>query len=196
MKHARLFASITGFLVTGFYLVFTILAFLRYPTNYSPAANWLSDLGSRVLNPTGAVFYNTGILLTGLLVFLFFVGLSGVRIAGNRTQQTMLYLTQGFGVLGAVSIVMSGLYPIDLGRAHGFWSIALYVMLGTAFAFSVAALRYHQSWPRWLLALGVVVAMVDILSGVYGSSCLFEWVTVALLLLYVSSVALAVSALR
>jgi hypothetical protein len=60
----------------------------------------------------------------------------------------------------------------------------LYILLGTAFAFSVAALRYHPACPRWLLIVGASTAVVDILSGILHTVTVLEWVTVALLLCY------------
>ena len=53
----------------------------------------------------------------------------------------MLFLTQSFGILGAIAMLMSGLYPMNFFVLHSFFSTCLYVLLGTAFAFSVAALR-------------------------------------------------------
>jgi hypothetical membrane protein len=179
---------LAGVLLVLWYLSFALLAFLYYPSSYLPTTNWLSGLGSRNLNPHGAIFYNAGIMGTASFVFLFFVSLRQLRIPTNRKQKAMLLVTLGFGMLGAFSLMMSAVYPIDLPESHAFWSVSLYVMLGTAFAFSVAALRYHPACPRWLLASGIVVAAVDILSGVFGTSSLMEWVTVGLFLLYVLAI--------
>lgn len=61
-------------------------------------------------------------------------------------------------------------------------------MLGAAFAFSIPALSYHASCPRWLLGAGVLVVAVDIVSIVFGRQVM-EWITVALILFYVGAVA-------
>ncbi len=166
------------------YLAFTLLAFARYPQPFLPARNWLSDLGSGELNPAGAVFYNTGIILTGLLVALFFLGLSRLRMEGKRVQNSMVRVTQGFGLAGAFSMVMSAVYPIQYAAAHSLWSAGLYILLGTAFGFSVAALRYDPQVPRWLLALGILTALSAMLMGIFQTVTLIEWVTVPLFLVY------------
>jgi hypothetical protein len=57
-------------------------------------------------------------------------------------------------------------------------------LLGTAFAFSATALRYHPSFPKWVLAVGLFTAFVDILSGIYMEVTILEWLTVALFLFY------------
>ncbi len=147
-------------------------------------SNWLSDLGNADLNPHGALFYNIGIVAAGVVLVPFFLGLSQWKMGNNRTQNLMLRLTQGFGILGALALVMSGLYPINFPALHSFFSTSLYILLGTAFGFSVAALRYHATCPRWLLILGAITALVDILSGVFHTVYVLEWVTVSLFLCY------------
>ena len=190
MKPRYALSFVASMIAIVSYLTFALLAFSRYPSAFSPIANWLSDLGSAELNPRGAIFYNVGVVVTGLALALFFLGLSRWKTGDNQVQRVMLLLTQGFGILGAVSMIMSGFYPITLADIHGFLSIALYVLLGTAFAFSVAALRYHPECPRWLLAMGGVVALVDILSGIFHAVYALEWVTVTLFLCYVGLVSI------
>jgi hypothetical protein len=61
----------------------------------------------------------------------------------------------------------------------------LYIALGTAFAFSVAALRYHAQYPRWLLAFGALVAVVDMIAQIFFTDiCISEWIVVSFLLSY------------
>jgi D-arabinose 1-dehydrogenase-like Zn-dependent alcohol dehydrogenase len=57
--------------------------------------------------------------------------------------------------------------------------------LGTAFAFSVAALRYHPACPRWLLLVGASTALAALLYGIFHTVTALEWVTTALFLCYV-----------
>ncbi len=177
------FSAVTG--VIG-YLMFALIALANFPGTFSPLRNWLSDLGSYDLNPSGAIFYNIGIFATALLILVFFVGLSRWKLAGSKVQNRMLLLTQSFGFLGAVAMAFSALFPINIPASHQFLSISLYMLLGTAFVFSVAALRYHPHFPRWLLAFGLVTALADISSGVFNQTTFLEWVTVALFLSYVA----------
>ncbi len=177
---------ITGILAVLCYLAFTILAYSRYPLPYSPTSNWLSDLGNPSINPQGAIFYNIGIISTALLLIAFFLGLSVWKIEGNRVQVIMLRLTQAFGILGAFCMILSAIFPINLFKIHSFWSSSLYIMLSTAFIFSVAMLRYHQKVPRWLLILGISIALMVILTSFFPNVYLLEWITVFLLLSYVA----------
>ena len=182
-RHLSL-SFVTSLFAVVCYLTFALLAFAQYPLPYSPMSNWLSDLGNADLNPHGALFYNIGIVATGIVLLLFFLGLSRWKMENNRRQNLMLRLTQGFGILGALALVMSGLYPINFSALHSFFSICLYILLGTAFGFSVAALWYYPTYPRWILIMGALTALVDILSGVFHTVYVLEWVTVSLFLCY------------
>jgi hypothetical membrane protein len=184
MKRHLSLSFVTSLFAVLCYLTFALLAFAQYPLPYSPMRNWLSDLGNADLKPHGALFYNIGIVATGVVLLLFFLGLAKWKMENNRVQNLMLRLTQGFGILGSLALVMSGLFPINFSALHSFFSICLYILLGTAFGFSVAAIRYHPTCPRWLLILGALAALVDILSGVFHTVYVLEWVTVALFLCY------------
>jgi hypothetical membrane protein len=174
-------ASVFLLLIYG---LFTILSLLKFPAAYSPLNNWLSDLGNIQLNPDGAAFYNMGIVITGLALLPFFLGLSAWKMNGNRRQNAMLLLTQAFGCLGGLAMILSAVFPINIQGVHTFWSAALYILLGTAFAFSAAALRYEPRVPRWLLLLGILVTIEDFVWSLILNVFIVEWVTVALFLLY------------
>ncbi len=192
MKRAQFWIVL---LAVTLYGVFSLAAYLRFPSDFSPARNWLSDLGSAVLNPRGAWLYNLGVVLTGLLLLLFFLSLSTWRMQNRRVQNAMVRTTQVFGVMGSAAMVMSAVYPIHMPQ-HGFWSVALYVLIGTAFGFSIAALRYDPKIPFWVLAVGGVTAVTDIFSGFLHESTAIEWVTVGMFLVYVFLLGWASTRLR
>ncbi|HEY4914411.1 MAG TPA: hypothetical protein VIJ91_10910, partial [Candidatus Dormibacteraeota bacterium] len=65
------------------YVVFAVLAFSRYPADFSPMNNnWLSDLGNRNLNPRGADFYVWGCITAGVILGAFFLSLTPWRTTG------------------------------------------------------------------------------------------------------------------
>ncbi|MGA9397915.1 MAG: hypothetical protein WBV22_06600 [Anaerolineaceae bacterium] len=190
MKKYQSISFISGILVVLIYLTFALLAFIRYPLPYTPIRNWFSDLGNINLNPGGAIFYNTGIIATASLLILFFLGLSSWKMENKRVQNIMLLLSQGFGILGSICMIMSAIFPINIFKVHSFWSTSLYVMLSTAFVFSVAALRYHRNIPLWLLILGLSTALVVMLTSILQNVYILEWITVLLFLSYVFLVGL------
>jgi hypothetical protein len=183
MKRHLSFVSST--LVVISYSLFTFFSLMIFPASYSPMSNWLSDLGNYQLNPRGAILYNVGIVVAGISLLPFFLGLSSWAMAGNKKQNAMLFLTQFFGGLGSLSMVMSGFFSINIKETHAFWSASLYIFIGTAFAFSVAALRYYSKYPRWLLFLGILIAIEDMFWGTVLNIYILEWITVALFLFYI-----------
>lgn len=185
MKRRPPLSTIAAFVAALCYVCFAFVAFSQYPGAFSPLGNWLSDLGSRSLNPRGALFYNTAVISASLALGVFFLGLSNWQIGHLRMQKVMLRTTQAFGLLGCLAMAMSALYPIDCLPQHSFWSISLYALLGTSFVFSVFALRYHPQCPRWVLVLGGITGLVDIISSFFGSVYVMEWLTVALFLCYI-----------
>jgi len=185
MKKTYPLNIVLGLFVVICYVTCTILAFTRFPLPYSPFNNWLSDLGNPDVNPTGAGFYNAGIVLAGLALMLFFLRLTEWRMANNRIQHIMTLLTTMFGCVGSLAMIMTAIYPINRPSQHSFWSMILYILFGTAFAFSVAAMRYYVSYPRWLLIFGVIVAVVDMVSQIFFTDVqISEWIVVPLLLGY------------
>jgi hypothetical membrane protein len=185
MKRDYPLSFLSSVLVVGVYLTFTLLAYASYPLPYAPARNWLSDLGSPALSPGGALFYNTGIVLTAVLVLIFFIGLTHLRIKGHKAQNVMTTLTLIFGAVGALGMLLSAVYPINHPAEHSLWCRVLFFGLGTGFAFSVAALRYHPTYPRPQLAFGVLVVVVNLGTQVlFNAVPVVEWINVALILAY------------
>jgi len=185
MKKSYSVSFVSSAMVVFCYGVLTLIAFVRFPSSYSPIANWLSDLGNAVVNPDGAAFYNLGITISGILLFVFFLSLSGISMENNQIQRIMTILTIGFGCAGSLAMIMSAVFPINYPAQHGFWCMNLFFSIGTAFAFSVAALRYHRSYPRALLGFGIVTAFVNLLVQMFFHDVpVSEWINVPLLLGY------------
>jgi len=196
MKRYPNISFLAGILAVVCYLLCTVLALIRYPMPYSPMTNWLSDLGNVNLNPNGAIFYNIGIVSAGLLLVLFFLRLSKWRIQNKKPQIIMLLLAQIFGVLGSISMVMTGVYPINFLEIHSLWSSSLYITLATSFVFLAAALRYHENVPRWLLLLALLPAPIVILTSLLPTMYVLEWITVLLFLTIVFLVGVETKRLR
>jgi hypothetical membrane protein len=185
MKKGNPIARVLSILITSFYLVMTTLAFLRYPESFSPGSNWLSDLGNRIISPDGSAFYNAGIFITGSLLALFFISLGSTRIPGRKVQNIMLLLTQTCGIIGSIAMIMTGVFSIDTPQTHSLCSEILRIGLGSAFGFSVAAFRYQNRIKKWILMVGVITTLTDLIVSVfYNKTQILEWPVIALFLIY------------
>jgi hypothetical protein len=179
-----------GPVATLIYVLFTVLAWLAYPTTYGPFNNnWLSDLGNRNLNPNGAELYVIGCIATGLLVGAAFVGLLAWRQSSTRVQRYLLAFVQIAGLLGALAIVMTAVYTIDQFEAHQFWSRVINVGFAVALFVSPFALRRSglKLWP--LIAVSAFGYCSIVARLVFPDAHWLEWPSIGFLLIYMWVVA-------
>ena len=103
MKARATLVTISGLLTIVVYLSLSLVAYADYPTSFTPADNWLSDLGNRLLNPQGAVYYRTAVVLIGALLAVFFIALgASVRRQGGKRAAFLLLL-----FVGVVALAMN-----------------------------------------------------------------------------------------
>jgi hypothetical membrane protein len=182
--------------------IFAILAFLslgavsyaRYPGAFSVTKNWLSDLGNQFLNPHGAGIFRFDVMLVGLLVGLFYLGLTVWRRRQRTRTRVFISLSQFFGLASALAMAMTGVFSEGLHASHAIWAFIFFISSGAAaFLSGLAFLHYGKPFKK-LTYLAFSLAVLEwVLAGVSKIHVL-EWVVVALLLLYFGSVAVGTSA--
>jgi hypothetical protein len=190
-------ASIAGITAAAVYLIFAFIAFLKYPSPYSPLTNWLSDLGNPLANPSGAVFYRLGCALAGAALIIFYVKL-GIWNAGARRTRVLLTIAQCAGVFSAVSLIVTALFPLGTSTAvHSLWSMMLYVSLGFFLTFSATAFMKNPFFKKGFGYYAFVTAGVNFVFGAILHEVFWaEWTSVGMFMAYVlmmayNSVALA-----
>lgn len=114
-------SALAGILVITIYSTFTLISWALFPVPASPVTHWLSDFGSSTKNPAGAIFYNLGCILTGTMLFPFYLGLY-VFYSGVKWRKLGVIITQILGVISAFCDVMIGIFPEDQMMEHMFWS--------------------------------------------------------------------------
>ena len=121
---------IAGIVAIVVYLIFSSIAFLKYPGAYGPLTIWLSDLGNPQASPSGAIYYNLGCILTSLVLIIFFTGL-GKWNNGDKKMKTLLTIAQIMGIFSAMSLILAALFPLGTHTTtHSFWSAMLSVAIG------------------------------------------------------------------
>ena len=185
--------SLTGIIAACIYLAFTLVAILNYPQSYSPLTNWLSDFGNPTRNPIGAIYYNTGGIITSAVLIVFFAGMYTWNM-GDKKGKIFLSLSQVSGIVFAVAFLMSALFPLGVNASvHSFFSIMLFVFIGFFEVFSASALRRNPASPKWTAYFGFVAAMINFAFGVsFNFMNLFvgEWIMIAVFIAYVITLAL------
>ncbi len=133
---------------------------------YSPLNHFVSELGERGVS-TLAPLFDTGLMVGGVCLALFLVGLAWC------TTGRLRFIVAAVGVVAGIGGLMAGVEPMNEGLAHLLASITFFVTVWVGIAlFTVhVAIDTHDGLPRWLLVPGAVAVAVDVVFvAVYAAS--------------------------
>ena len=182
--------SSAGIAAVAVYLIFALIAFLKYPGPYGPLTNWLSDLGNPLANPSGAIFYRLGCMLSGAALVLFYLKLS-IWNTGNRKTRVLLTVAQCMGVFSAVCLIITGIFPLGTAtEIHSLWSMMLYISLGFFLTFSATALMRNPAFKKGFGYYAFLTAAVNFIFGAILHEIFWaEWISVGMFIAYVLMIA-------
>jgi hypothetical membrane protein len=172
-----------------------LVAYGYYPWGFSPAANWISDLGDTLLSPRGAVYFRLDMIALGGLLTAFFVGLRAWWRGQSRFVRLLVLVGQGSGLVSAVAIVMTGVFSENHAAEHALWATVLFIALATAVLFMGWVHVWHTDLSQRLAWAAFAVCTVDVVSVVERRHWL-EWLAVGLLLCFVTAVSLGTWSLQ
>jgi hypothetical membrane protein len=179
--------SFAGILVILAYFGLSVASYLHYPGGFNPRDNWLSDLGNAALNPSGALLYRIGSVLTGLLIADLFIGLRAAWHGISGKAKSFFLISQVFGVISAVALVMTGVFSEGQHASHSLWSGVLFISFGTAVLFSGWAFLRYPGGSRKFSYFTFALTAVDWVMGIFNKTHFLEWLLVALMLIYVGT---------
>jgi hypothetical membrane protein len=181
----RMLLITTGFAAFTIYVVFTALAFSKYPDAYSPVKNWLSDLGNPLINQSGAFLYNLGCVLTSIVLIVFYVGM---REWANDSKRLKLLLTiaQITGILSSIFLIITALFPLGSNTEIHQISGKLHVIfLGFFLTFSATVLLRNPVLTKWPAYFGFITAVVNFVYGAFLHSVFIaEWLAIGMFIIY------------
>lgn len=115
--HKYSISAITGLLAVVIYTIFTLISVLLYPVTYNPMYEWLSNLGNVNLNPVGAIFFNIGCIISGLILIPFFALLYSWK-PRETLSKILLILGMLLGIFASISLILVGIFPETHIHAH------------------------------------------------------------------------------
>jgi len=182
--------SSAGIAAVVVYLILALVAFLKYPGGYGPLTNWLSDLGNPLDNPSGAIFYRLGCVLSGAALILFYLKL-GIWNPGSKKTRVILNVAQCMGVFSAVCLIITGIFPLGTStEIHSLWSMMLYISLGFFLTFSATALMKNPAFKKGFGYYAFLTAAVNFVFGAILHEMFWaEWISVGMFIAYVLMVA-------
>jgi len=181
--------TIAGLATIVVSLTLAIVAYAYYPWAFSPAENWISDLGNTLLSPRGSIFFRLDMIALGAVLAAFFVGLHVWSRGQGIMVKLLVAVAQLSGFVGAVAVAMTGIFSENDAAAHALWATVLFIALATAVWFIGWAPVWHPRLSYKLSGLAFAVCAVDVISVVERRHWL-EWLAVGLLLCFVGAVAL------
>lgn len=170
------------------------VAYGFYPSAFSPAGNWLSDLGNTVLSPHGAIFFRLDMWVVGLALIAFFFGLRAWSRGRGLWLRLLVVAAQVSGFVAAVALVMTGVFPENRLAAHSLWATVLFLALAIAVWFIGWAILAHPHLSSLLAGFAFAVCAVDVIA-VTARRHWLEWLAVVLLLTLVGVLAHGTSSL-
>jgi hypothetical membrane protein len=179
-------SSIAGILVIVFYCIFTFTAAALFPLSWSPFP-YLSDFGNSSYSPNGAIFYNLGCILTGLMLFPFFIGLYKYYTK-VQWRKILTIVAQVVGLASGFALIMIGVFSEDFMAAHIFWSNVFFLLILFVLILTNISLLTHPKFNKLIAIYGFVVAVIDFVFVVISGGAIIEWFTVFSALIYVAFV--------
>ncbi|MHA1385751.1 MAG: DUF998 domain-containing protein [Candidatus Helarchaeota archaeon] len=130
---------LSGVLMIVFFFIFTLTAVALFPPfninlgpfdfwamgPYNIVTNYLSDLGNYIFNPRGADFFNYGMIIVGIMIFLFFIGI--MKFIEQNEHQTLVKIIRFLGFAAAIALIMIGTFSENAPTPlHELWSLLFF----------------------------------------------------------------------
>jgi hypothetical membrane protein len=142
-------SGICGFLAPVFAFALIFSAIISYP-QFSWVDNALSDLG--VVAGITAVLFNSGLIISGVLCFVFTTGLF-VFLKERTVGRVGAF---GFA-LGSLALFAMGVFPENVPPVHYFVSVMFFVLLPESML--VIAEAFWLRYQVWMAVFTLLVAV-------------------------------------
>ena len=162
-------------------------AYVFYPWAFSPLSNWISDLGDTLLNPRGSMLFRADMVVVGVGLAAFFLGLRALTHGQSLLTRILIVLAQFCGLVASVALAMTGVFSENQETAHALWATVLFIALAATVMLLGWGVLSHPGVPTWISCFALAAFAADIVSVVAKSHWL-EWVAVSLLLVFVAQV--------
>jgi hypothetical membrane protein len=180
-------ASVAGIASVVVCISLAVAAYIVYPWAFSPMTNWISDLGNTWLNPRGSILFRVDMVVVGVGLSAFFLGLRALTRGQRFLTKAPIVLAQLSGLVASLALAMTGVFSENQASAHALWATILFVALAVTTMLLGCGVLSHPGVPTWISCFGLAAFATDIVSIVARSYWL-EWVAVPLLLAFVAQV--------
>jgi len=151
-----------GLLALVVFTIFTFISVALYPQPYSPLFDWLSNLGNAYLNHWGAVFFNWGCIITGIILIPFIMNFYRWD-TGKISEKILLGATIVLGVFASISLIGVGIFPETHIHIHVLAATGVFELLFLIVILMSAAIFNHPKFMISVGFIGAVAVIIDLL---------------------------------
>ena len=161
MESKNLYLDLLGLVAFLVFSIFIFTSLALYPHPYSLLFDWQSNLGNINLNPAGAMFFNWGCIITGIILLPFILNL--YRWRPERTwKKILLIISILVGVYACISLIGVGLFPETHIKLHVIAASGVFESLFLITVLITISLFKHPKFMRPVALIGICAAVIDL----------------------------------
>jgi len=184
-----LISSIAGYLAIITLVLALAISICLAPHDFSPFDYWIEDYGMPAENPTGAIFYDIGFMLTGVLLGTYMIGFYRWYTT-NPWYNAFAAVGHLSGGISTIILVLEG-YTLMTGFDRPLiWSVSffLFVMIAMVVATAGMAIRPNQSEDTIVIGAATIALILLLATALYFNIApvISEWLAVLFMLVWVA----------
>ena len=184
MKRKVELSVVCGTLIATIYPVLTLISGLIFPGGVNPFEDYLSYLGNYSKNPIGAWIYNVNMIIIGILMVGFFIGLKS-WYGELKKEKIIIIVIQVIGGVESVFVILLGVFE-DGNSLHGTISSTFFLLNITFLFVSGVGFLFHSKYMKWISLFALVVGFFNLgYLWFISSTPIIEWTTVFTAIIYI-----------
>jgi len=160
MNSKWLFLNLFGLIALLTFTVFTFISVALYPIPYSLLYDWQSNLGNITLNPSGALLFNWGCIITGLILIPFIITFYRWNKA-SQWRKILLILVIILGVFAAISLIGVGLFPETHIKLHVLAATSVFESMFFIIILLTITFYKHPKFMHLVAYWGILAVLID-----------------------------------
>ena len=146
-------SSIAGILTIIVFGLSVIMSIMNYPGEFAPMETWIGAYGNQELNPHGVWYFNTGCIITGLLLSVFFIGV--YQWFTPQTGKNLLLISGiAAGILTSLLVVLTGFMPWFIDLDNSSHTMVYFTLIVLAVLLINLALRKNPNYSEATAGMG------------------------------------------
>lgn len=187
MKLVNCIFKYAGVVAIPVYIAFTYVSH-THNRQINPLEFWLSDYGNPLMNPSGAVIYNTGCVITAILLALFYIGMyRWYRRDHTARKFNISYkVAQAGGLLGSLFLILTTVYTLGTDtKMHSLFSTANMIGMDFFLSFTAAAFLMNPKIHKGVGIFGFLASVFNIVTmNAFTDYYMSEWIYFLLFMAY------------